>query len=202
MATTQPTPLPIPTTSEQTVHPFTITVDVSTNDGSDGTELRVSTTSETATDQPILSSSESTDVGLITGVVVIVIVVIATAVTMVILIVAVLFKKRHGKKTTVAIHTTANQAYGLDTHHNKELEESNIYNYPEVDHDNITIETKQNDAYNYATNTDIITEGNQAYATSIITEENQAYATNITTEKNTAYKPVTTVETVNVYEYI
>ena len=44
---------------------------------------------------------------------------------------------------------------------NKEVDESNIYNYPEVDLDNITIETKQNDAY--ATNTDIITEGNQAY---------------------------------------
>lgn len=105
--------------------------------------------------------------------------------------------------TTVAVCTAANQAYGLDTHHNKEVGESNIYNYPEVDHDNIIIETKQNNAY--GTNTDIIAEENQAYVTNIdtiITEGNQAYATNITTEKNTAYKPVTAVESVDVYEYI
>ena len=111
------------------------------------TELRVPTTSETVTDLPILSSSESTDIGLIIGIVVVVIVVIALAFTVVVII-TVLLKKRHGKMTALAtVSTTANQAYGLHTHHNKEMEESNIYNYPEVDHDNITIETKLNDAY-------------------------------------------------------
>ena len=37
---------------------------------------------------------------------------------------------------------------------NKEVEESNVYNYPEIDLDNITIEAEQNEVY--ATNTDIL----------------------------------------------
>ena len=88
MATTQRTPPPNLTTSEQSIDP------VSTSASTDGTELRVPTTSEAATDQPILSSSRSTNIGLITGIVIIVIVVIAAAVTVVVII-AVLFK-RHG----------------------------------------------------------------------------------------------------------
>ena len=58
------------------------------------TELRVPTTSETGTDpRPILRTSESTDIGLIIGIVIIVIVVIAAVVTVVVII-AVLFKRR------------------------------------------------------------------------------------------------------------
>ena len=68
-------------------------------------------------------------------------------------------------------------------------------------HANTNIITEGNQAY--GTNIDmIITEGNQVYATSIITEVNQAYVTNITTEKNAAYKPVTAVEMVDEYDYI
>ena len=207
MATTQPTPPPNPTIDNEKTLLHTTNqrpkepVDPQTTDSADentqsqpstdykgtGTEPRLPTTSEIATDLPILRP-KPTDIGLIVGIVVIVIVVIAAAVTVVVII-AVLLKKHHGKMTTVAVPTTANQAYGLNTHLNKEVEEINIYNYPEVDLDNITIETKQNDAY--GTNTD-----------NIITEGNQVYATNITTEKNAAYKPVTTVEAVNEYDYI
>ena len=228
MATTQPTPPPNPTASEQSVDPIDSLITIaSTNDGTDGdvqiqpatdpeglvTQLRVPTTSETATDpRPVLRPSESTDIGLIIGIVVIVIVVI-TAVVTVVVIIAVLFKKHYGKLTTVAIPTTINQAYGLNTHDKKVVEET-IYNClsPKVDD---TIETKQNEAY--VTNTNVIveeneaydtsidgitTEGNQAYATHIITKGNQAYATSITTEKNAAYKPVTITEIVDLYEIV
>ena len=154
-----------------------------------------------------------------------------TAVVTVIVIIAVLFKRHFGKFTTVAVPTTANQAYGLSTHHNEGVGEI-IYNdlSPEVDMDN-TIEAKQNEAY--VTNTDVIiqenqaygtnidgiitegnkayvtcanvdmiaTEGNQAYATNIIMEESQAYAINITTNKDASYEPVITDETVDEYNY-
>ena len=160
MATTLPTPPPNPTVSEQILDPLTTTL--STIDSTDDAELRVPTTSETVTDLPILSSSESTDnwnsgcchsgdcvSNHFDG--------NCCCST----------QETPWEKTTVAASTTANQAYGLNTHHNKEVEESNVYNYPEVDLENITIETKQNDAY--ATNTDniIITEGNQAHGTNI-----------------------------------
>ena len=142
---------------------------------------------------------------MIIGIAISVIVVIIVALT-VVAIIAVLLKK-HGKITnvftvkSVAIPTTANQAYGLTHHDDRERVEEDIYNYPEVDLGD-TIEAKQNEAY--ATTIDIITKGNEAYGTSsdIFTEGNQAYAVNITTEKNAAYKPVTTVETVDEYDYI
>ena len=121
---------------------------------------------------------------------VIVIVVITSVLVTVVVICAVLLKKHGGKMTTIAVFTTANQTYGLNTHQlqDKGVEEG-IYNYPEVDLDN-TNEAKQNEAY--VTNTDITTERNQAYGTSndmTITEGNQAYAMNIITEKNAVYKP-------------
>ena len=110
---------------------------------------------------------------------VIVIVVIAAVVTVVVII-AVLFKKCHGKLSITAVPTTSNQAYGLNTHHNNEVEEI-IYDdlSPEVDVDS-TIEAKQNEAY--VTNTDIIVEENETYGTSIdgiTTVGNQAYATKL-----------------------
>ena len=139
-----------------------------------------------ATTQPI-PPPDASDIGLTIGIVVTVIVVIALAVTvMVVVIVTILLKKCHGKNTTVAVPTTANQAYSQNT---QGMEEG-IYNYPEVDVDN-TIEAKQNKASR--SNTDIITERNQSYGTNldnIITEGNQAYGTNvdmIVTEGNQAY---------------
>ena len=94
MATTQPTPQPPnPTINQQTqepVDPLTTNDRPATESGDIVTEP---TTSETATDQPILSSSEPTDIGLIIGIVVIVIVVIVSVVTVVVII-AVLFKRR------------------------------------------------------------------------------------------------------------
>ena len=146
-----------------------------------------------ATLQPTLLPADPTDInGLTIGIVVAVIAVIASAVTItVVVIVAILLKKCHWKYTTVAVPTTANQAYSL----NIQGMEEGIYNYPEVDVGN-TIEAKQNKAsrsntdinternQSYGTNVDmIITEGNQAYGTNvdmISTEENQAYATNVT----------------------
>ena len=94
-----------PTTNQQTQEPMdpqTITAD-STNGNTNGdvqstdfegtdTEFRVPTTSETATDLPILRPSEPTDIGLIIGIVIIVIVVIVSVVTMLVII-AVLFKR-------------------------------------------------------------------------------------------------------------
>ena len=118
---------------------------------------------------------------------VIVIVVIAAVVTVVVIIAA-LIKKCHGKFTITAVPTTANQAYGLNIYHNEGVEET-IYNDlgPKVDVDN-PIEAKENEAY--VTNTDVILEGNQAYAT------------NVTTEQNIAYKPVITGEIVDEYDYV
>ena len=124
MATTQPNFPPNPTTGEQPVDPLITSTCISTSDSNDGgvqiqsvtdsdiagTELRVPTTSETATDLPILSSSESTDIGLIIGIVVIVIVVIASVVTAVVII-AVLFK-RHGNVVVRKTGALANPAYG------------------------------------------------------------------------------------------
>ena len=217
MATTQPTPQPPnpttdseetpPTTNQQTQEPVDPLTTDSTNgnvngdiqatdsEGAAGTELRVPTTSETATDLPIQSSqSESTNISLIIGIVVISVIVTVPVVTVVIII-AIMLKKRHGKSTAIAVPTAANQAYGLNTH--KGVEES-IYKFPgpEVDVDN-TIEAKQNVAYvmntdvtvevNEAYAKSIVMEGNEAYAISIVTEGNQAYATSIATEKNAAY---------------
>ena len=198
MATTQPTPPPNPTTnSEET--PSTTTqqpqepVDPqTTNDSpatdSQATELRVPITSETATDLLILS--ESTNIGLIVGIVVIVTVVIIVTLTVLIIVTVLLNKFRKAKKgysvKNVAVPTTTNEAYGL-AHHSDGVEES-IYNYPEVNLD--TIEAKQNVAYMSNTESDVITEGNQAYATSIAFE------------KNMAYGPVTSVETADEYDYI
>ena len=209
MATTQPTPQPPnpttdseetpPTTNQQTQEPADL------SEGTTGTELRVPTTSETATD--LRSQGGPSNIGLIIGMVVIVIV--SMSVVMVIII-AIPLKKCHIKSTATAVPTAANQAYGLNTHQG--VEES-IYNIPDPKVDiNDTIEAKQNVAY--VTNTDLIvevndatriaTEGNEAYATNIITEGNQAYATCITiaTEKNAAYEPVTTTGTADMYEVI
>ena len=226
MTTTQPTPQPPnpttesedtpPTTNQHTQEPVGPLITDSTNgiqatdsEGATGTELRIPTTSETATD--LRSQGGSSNIGLITGIVVIVIV---TMSVVMVIIIAIPLKKYHEKSTAITIPTAANQAYGLNTH--KGVEES-IYNIPdpEVDIDN-TIEAKQNVAY--ATNTDLIaevneayyyatriaTEGNEAYATNITTEGNQAYsyATSIATEKNAAYEPVTTTGTADMYEVI
>ena len=74
------------------------------------TELRVPTTSETATDpRSILRPSESTDIGLIIGIVVIVIVVIAAVVTMIV-IMAILFKRR-GKMVLDKKRALSNPVY-------------------------------------------------------------------------------------------
>ena len=144
---------------------------------------------------------------------------VITAVVTVIVIIAVLFKRRFGKFTTVAVPTTANQAYGLSTHHNEGVGEI-IYNdlSPKVDMDN-TIEAKQNEAY--VANTDVIVQENQAYGTNIdgiitegnktyyvtcanddmiATEGNQAYAMNIITEESQAYATNTTTEENRAYE--
>ena len=67
-------------------------------------------------------------------------VIITVPVVTVVVVIAILLKKRDGKSTTIAVPTSANQAYGLNAH--KGVEES-IYKFPgpEVDADN-TIETK------------------------------------------------------------
>ena len=202
MATTQPTPPPNlatdseetpPITNQQTqepVDPLTTRDSPGIDSEGIGTELGVTvpTTSETATDQPaILRPSEpSLIVGSATAVIVVIILTILT----VVIVVAVLLKKHektkkkegYSVKNVAAVPTTTNQAYGL-THHSESGVEESIYNYPEVDLD--TIEAKQNEAY--VKNTDIVTEGNQAYAT------------NIATEINSAYGPV---EITNEYDYI
>ena len=166
------------------------------------------------------SQSGSTNIGLIIGVV-INIVMVSVLVIIVVVVIVILLKKRHGKFTTTAVSTAANQAYGLNTH--KGVEES-IYKFSgsEVDADN-TIEAKQNVAY--VTNTDVVVEvneayyatriategneayatniirvGNEAYATSIVTEGNQAYATNITTEGNQVYAASIATEKNAAYE--
>ena len=237
MATIQPTPHDqplnsttdseeaLPITNQQTLEPVDPSNRSTTDPEGTVTELTVPTTSEVATDpRPILRPSESTDIGLIIGIVAIIIIVVILSMITVVVIIAALFKKCHGKFTITAVPTTANQAYGL---------EETIYNdlSPEVDMDN-TIEAKQNEAY--VTNTDvtveenqayganidgiimegnkayatcanidmIATEGNQAYAMNIITEESQAYATSTTTEENGAYEPVITDEAVVEYNYV
>ena len=110
MATTQPTPQPPnpttdseetpPTTNQQTQEPVDTPTTDSTNgntiqatdsEGATGTELRVPTTSETATD--LRSQGGPSNIGLIIGIVVVVMVVVALVITVVV-IVAVLFKKR------------------------------------------------------------------------------------------------------------
>ena len=68
------------------------------------------------------------------------------------------------------------------------MEESDIYNYPEFDLTNSTIETKQNEAH--------------AASTAITMERNQAYVMSIITEKNAAYKSVNSDEIVDEYDYI
>ena len=74
------------------------------------TELRVPITSKAATDpRPVLIPSESTDIGLIIGIVIIVIVVIAAVVT-VIVIMAVLFKRR-GKMVLDKKRALSNPVY-------------------------------------------------------------------------------------------
>ena len=198
-----------PTTSQQTQEPVrdpqtTKTAssngnteeDTSTQPGSSegidntGTELKVPVTSETATDLPaILRPNEPTDIGLIIGLATVVIVVIILTILTVVIVVAILSKK-HGKATTEneAVVITANQAGGLTHQNEAEVEESNIYNYPEFDLTNAAIETKQNEAY--AANTAITTESNQAYAMSIITKV------------NAAYKSVNSDEIVDEYDYI
>jgi hypothetical protein len=135
-----------PTTNQEPVDPST------------GTELSVPTTSETITDLPIQSFKRGPpDIGLIIGIVVIIVIVTVSVVT-VMAVIAILLKKRHGKFTTIAVPTAANQAYGLNTH--KGVEES-IYTYPgpEMGVDNTT-EVKQNVAY--VTMTDVIVEVNEA----------------------------------------
>ena len=122
----------------------------------------------TESEQPILSPSESTDVGLIIiiGSVTVGIVVIILTLIIVVIAVAVLLKKHetteeYSVNNAGAVPMTTNEAYGLTRHGDGKSEvEENIYNYPEV---NVaTIEAKQNEAY--GTHTDIITtEGNQAY---------------------------------------
>ena len=221
MATTQPTPQPPnpttdseetpPTTNQQTQEPTdpptTDSTSGNTNgdiqatdsEGAAGTELRVPTTSETstATDLPILSSSGSTNIGLIIGSAAAGIAVLISILTIVI-IVSVLLKK-HGKinkkegcpvknVAAVPIATTTNEAYGLACHdYSQSGVEENTYNYPEFDEH--TIEAKQNEAYATHTKFNISTEGNQAYGTNNI----------IMTEINSAYGQV---ETADEYDYI
>ena len=105
MATTQPTPPPNPTTDREETPPTTNQqtqeqVDLlttsdrpATESKGTGTELRVPVTSETTADLPILRPGESTDIGLIAGIVTTVTVVIVSVVT-VLVIIAVLFKRR------------------------------------------------------------------------------------------------------------
>ena len=124
MATTQPTPPPNPTTSEQPIDPVDSHTTASMNDATDEdvqiqpatdpeetvTELIVPTTSEVATDpRPILRPREPTDIGLIIGIVIIIIVVIAAIVT-VIIIMAVLFKRR-GKMVLDKKRALSNPVY-------------------------------------------------------------------------------------------
>ena len=210
IATTHPTPPPPnpttgreetpPTTNQQTqepVDPLTTSDGPATDsEGITGTELKVPTTSETATDLPILSPSESTDVGLINiiGSVTAGIVVIILTLIIVMIAIAVLLKKHvttegYLVNNAGAVPTTSNQAYGLTRHGDgKSKVEENIYSYPEV---NIaTIGAKQNEAY--GTHTDIIT-----------TEVNQAYGSaNITTEINSAYGQIIDSETANDYHSV
>ena len=200
MATTQLTPQPPnpitdseetpPTTNQQTQEPIDL------SEGATGTEPRVSTTSETATDLPSILSSQSgsTDIGLIIGSAAAGIAVIIISILTVVIFVTILLKK-HGKtnrkeeypiKNAAAVPTTTNEGYGLTSHdHSQSGVEENIYNFPEVDV--LTIEAKQNEAY--VTHTNISTEGNQAYGTNNI----------IMTEKNSAYGQV---ETTDEYDYI
>ena len=116
MATTQPTPQPPnpttdseetpPTTNQQTQEPVNPLI----TEEATGTELRVPTTSETATDLPIQSShSGSTDIGLIIGIVVVVIVVIALV--FILINFAVLFK-RCGNVVMRKTGALANPVYG------------------------------------------------------------------------------------------
>ena len=72
------------------------------------TDSRVPTTSETATDpRPILRTSESTDIGLMIGIVIIIMVMIVSIVS-VMVIIAVLFKKCRGKFTITAVKCSYN----------------------------------------------------------------------------------------------
>jgi hypothetical protein len=212
MATTQPTPQPPnpttdseetpPTTNQQTQEPTDpLTTDSigdiqATDSEGAGTELRVPTTSETATDLPIQSSqSEPPDIGLIIGSAAAGVVVTVLILTLTIVIFVAILLKKHSKakklggypdNNVAGVSTTTNQAYGLTCHdHSQSGVEENIYNFPEVDVD--TIEAKQNEAY--VTHTNITTEGNQAYGTNDI----------ITTETNSAYG---TIETADEYDYI
>ena len=97
------------------------------------------------------------------------------------MIVIAVLSRKYGKSTTgysvelenEAVVITASQTVGLTHQNEAEVEESDIYNYPEFDLANTAIETKQNEAY--AANTAVTTERNQAYAMSIITEKNAAY---------------------------
>ena len=120
MATTQPTPQPPnpttdseetpPTTNQQTQEP------VGPFEGATGTELRVPTTSETATDLPILNSrSGPTNIGLIIGILVIIVIVTVSVVTVVVII-AILLKKRNKKSTAITVPTAASQTYGRPQH--------------------------------------------------------------------------------------
>jgi hypothetical protein len=216
MATTQPTPEPAnpttdseetpPTTNQQTQEPTDpLTTDSigdiqATDSEGAGTELRVPTTSETATDLPIQSSqSGSINIGLIIGSAAAGVVVTVLILTLtVVIFVAILLKKPLKTKkmegypdnNVAGVPTTSNQAYGLDCHdHSQSGVEENIYNYPKVDLHTI-IEAKQNDSEAYVTHSkfNIPTEGNQAYGTNgIMTEMNSAYGQ---------------VETAGEYDYI
>ena len=121
MATIQPTPLPTnsitdgegtpPTTNQQTQEPVdSLTTSDRPATDPEGTvtehELRVPTTSEAATDLPIMRTS---DIGLIVRIVIIVIVVIA-AVVSVVVIIAVLFKRR-GKMVLDKKRALSNPVY-------------------------------------------------------------------------------------------
>ena len=130
-ATTQPTPPPPnptteseetpPTTNQQTqepVDPLTTSDRPATDfEGATGAEPKVPTASETATDLPILSPSESNDVGLVIGIVVVILVVIALAVTVVVII-AILLKRRGniGLNKTRAL---SNPTYSAKGQYNK-----------------------------------------------------------------------------------
>ena len=85
------------TTTQEPVDPLTNgntngDIQATDSEGATGTELRVPTTSETATD--LRSQGGSSNIGLIIGIVIIVMVVVALVITVVVII-AVLLKK-HG----------------------------------------------------------------------------------------------------------
>ena len=206
MATTQPTPQPPnPTTDSEDTPPTTNPVNPLTTDSTNGdiqatdsegtgTELRVPTTSETATD--LRSQGGSSNIGLIIGSAAAGVAVL-TSILVIVIIIAVLLKK-HGEKnkkegypikSAPAVPTTTNEAYGIMCHdHSQSGVEENAYNYPKFDLH--TIEAKQNEAY--VTHTEF----------NISTEENQAYGTNnniIMTEINSAYGQVATADE---YDYI